>query len=740
MIKNLSNAASILAGLCATTAALLVGCGGGGGGSSTTTAPVPVQAPAPSTYLLGGTVTGLAPGGSLTLSNGSDVVAVDANGNFSFPNKLSPGDSYIVSSISSPGHICTLTNAAATVSKADVTTIKASCVPDVRLLAGMESVLQDARAMTVDADGNTFVYDYFYSVIRKITPSGVISTYAGVPKQKGVDDGAAATARFQNVTGMIVDREGSLIIIEQCAGVVRKVTKTGMVSTVAGQSRLCPNGYVDSKDGQGKSAVFRGPTDIALDVNGDYLINERQEYALRRVTPGGLVTTMHWVYTPIPKSYDELRLINHFAIDKNGNILASQYGSAPRIWKISAGVATALAGGAAFPRAGQGDAAGFAQIDAMAADAAGNLHVADSGVLYSVTPDGTVSTVAGFINQMAFINGPIDGLARAANLGTVSALAVDRRGNVVILEGGRGLLRSVTAAGAVSTFASTAVAQQYLDGVGSAARFASVSRPAVDAQGNLYAMDSQVVRKITPAGIVSWYAGVVGQHGQIDGSVKEATFYTPVEIAIDGAGSQYVVDGIKLRKISGGMVSTLFESLALAGTTGIAVSAQGTLAVATLKEIRLYAQNGTLLNIVDRDRVKAMMPTIPDYFLEPRAPVFDSSGNLYFADRLSSVLLKLSKDYLLTKFSGKPNVPLTSRANIDGSAETAIFSAVGQLTADSKGNLYLIAGGVIRMISPSGAVSTLATPWENPPLSGVAYGNGKLYAMSKYAILQMPVP
>ena len=69
----------MLAGLYAMTVALLAGCGGGGGTST------PAPAPGPSTYLLGGTVTGLAPGGSLSLSNGSDVVAVSANGSFKFP-------------------------------------------------------------------------------------------------------------------------------------------------------------------------------------------------------------------------------------------------------------------------------------------------------------------------------------------------------------------------------------------------------------------------------------------------------------------------------------------------------------------------------------------------------------------------------------------------------------------------------------------------------------------------------
>ena len=365
MNKNSSNAAPTLAGLCAVTVALLAGCGGGGGSSASAPAP----APSPSTYLLGGTVTGLAPGGSLTLSNGSDVVAVKANGDFSFPRKLSSGESYTVASISSPGHICTLTGGAAAIAKADVTTVKAVCVPDVRLLAGVEKVLQDPRAIAVDAEGNTLVYDAYYFAIRKITPSGVLSTYAGVPMQSGSNDGPVGTGRFQQINSMLIDREGNLIVVEGCAGVIRKVTKDGTVSTVAGQSKLCsaPSPAV-SKDGEGQSAVLRSPSEIALDVNGDYLVNTTQEdYVIRRVTAAGVVTTMRWTSSPVSGSKDVLSNIYRFTVDKNGNIFAF-HPSSLRIWKITGGVATAFAGGTmilddrAQPLDGQGSAAGVLGI------------------------------------------------------------------------------------------------------------------------------------------------------------------------------------------------------------------------------------------------------------------------------------------------------------------------------------------------------------------------------------------
>ena len=739
MNKNSSNAAPTLAGLCAVTVALLAGCGGGGGGSST-----PAPAPAPSTYLLGGTVTGLAPGGSLTLSNGSDVVAVSANGDFSFQRKLSSGESYTVASISSPGHICTVAGAAAAIAKADVTTVKAVCVPDVRLLAGAERVLLDPRAIVVDTEGNTLVFDAFDHVIRKIAPSGVLSTYAGVLRQSGTTDGPLGTAQFKIVNSMVFDREGNLIVAEGC-GLIRKVTKNGTVSTIAGSPSSCSATPPKvSQDGEGQSAVIRSPSEIVLDVNGDYLVVESGAEGIRRVTPAGVVTTMRWTATPIPGSAEMLKSIYKFTVDKSGNIFASG-AAGQRIWKIAAGVATAFAGGAKIvadqPVDGQGSAAGFLSIRAMTLDPAGNIYFSDFSSLRKLTADGTISTVAGYYNRAAFVNGPIDGSGSAASMGSITALAVAPSGNVILLDSDRGLLRSVTPAGVVSTPAGIPLAQQYLDGEGSGARFSSFSTPVVDPQGNLYVFDANVVRKITPTGTVSRYAGVLGVHGTNDGAIATATFDAPTGMTIDSAGSIYFIDGEKLRKISAGVVSTLFQNVDLRGAGGMAVSAEGTLAVVVGRSVRSYSQSGTLLNTVDEAKVvKVLASAQPSYYFFPITPVFDSGGNLYFGDQSSQVFLKLSKDYVLTKFSGKSRVDWSLAASVDGPPDTAVFAGVGSLTIDAKGNLYTIASGSLRMIAPSGVASTLTMPWGNPAVTGVAYGNGKLYAMSRYALVQMPVP
>lgn len=738
MIKYRKYAAPMLAGLCAMTVTLIAACSGGGGGGGAST-------PSPSIYLLGGTVTGLAPGGTLTLSNGSDVVAVNANGNFSFPRKLSAGESYTVASISSPGHTCTLTDAAATVAKADVTTIKASCLQDPRLLAGVEKAFQNPVAIAVDGDGNTFVYDATNAVIRKVTAFGVLSTYAGVPRKNAAVDGPAATAQFANVSTMIADRAGNLIVGESC-GLVRKVTKDGLVSTVAGSPSSCTAASPSvAKDGEGQSAVFRAIYQIALDANGDYLVLDGRE-AIRRVPPAGVVTTMSWTSSAIPGSADVLKTIYTFTVDKSGIIYAFPT-TGSRIWKISAGVATVVAGGAKIvddrPVDGQGSAAGFLGATAMTSDSAGNVYFADFSSLRKLTPDGTVSTVAGYYNRTTLLNGTIDGTGVAANFIRITALAMAPNGNVIAVDGERGMLRSVTPAGVVSTPASVLWAQQYLDGDGAGARFSSYSKPAVDPQGNLYLFDANVLRKITRTGTVSRYAGKTGVHGTQDGAVDIATFDAPGELAIDPAGSMYFLDAKKVRKISAGTVTTLTEPAQIEGAKTIAVSAEGTLAVTGANFLNVYSPHGTLLKRVEYATVAQALgaPVLSNGYFAPTTAVFDSAGNSYFGDLSSGVVLKLSKDFVLTKFSGKPRADRNARLeNQDGSAETATFAYLGSPTIDTNGNIYIISMGALRMISPLGVVSTPPMPWENLPVSDLAFGNGKLYGMSKYALLQMPVP
>lgn len=167
-----------------TIASLLSACGGGGG-STTPSGNTPV--PVTRTFAVGGTVSGLAQGGTLSLGNGVDTLTVTGNGSFSFPSKLASGASFKVTLNNSPGSACTLTNDAGVIAASDVSSVAVNCRPF--LLAGAESPFQSLNGMATDTAGNIFVADAISQLILKITPTGVISTFAGSRGLAGSADG-----------------------------------------------------------------------------------------------------------------------------------------------------------------------------------------------------------------------------------------------------------------------------------------------------------------------------------------------------------------------------------------------------------------------------------------------------------------------------------------------------------------------------------------------------------------------
>lgn len=137
--------------------------------------------------------------------------------------------------------------------------------------------------LAVDAAGNVFVSEGLSYTIRRITPLGVVATFAGAPDQSGTTDGPAADARFLGASGLPVDSGGNLFVAGNLT--IRRITPAGRVSTVAGT----PN-VLSSVDGTGAAVQFRQPRKLAFEPSGNLLISEGS--TLRRMTPANVVTTV----------------------------------------------------------------------------------------------------------------------------------------------------------------------------------------------------------------------------------------------------------------------------------------------------------------------------------------------------------------------------------------------------------------------------------------------------------------
>lgn len=699
---------------------------------------------APDAYAVGGTVSGLRQGDSVLLKNGADSVKVAANGHFDFAGKLQAGAAYEVTAESPSGYACKVANSAGKIAAADVANVAVQCLPF--LLTGKPASIQAPAGVAVDEAGNTYVLDYWNQVVLKISAEGVVSTLAGAPGQAGYRDGAGADARFHfsGSSGIAFDGQGNLGILDGCNGVIRKLTPDGKVTTLAGTPTNHCRNYrgsddVAPADGVGKAARFGWMSGIASDrAGGFYVADFDWGPGLRHVSQYGVVASSRW---PVQNMETDPQIIRSVAVDHKGNVYASD--SDGRIWRCNDTARPDFFAGRRFnfrpgvePADGQGSVAEFVEIAAMAVDGNDNLIVGDGARVRKVSPAGVVSTVAG-----SFLKpGTGDGTGANAQFGRIAAIGTDSRGNLAVIESERTTLRQVSPSGVVSTMPLT-TSRGYADGIWSAARLNSERQPAVDAEGSLYVADplQGVIRKITAEGTVSLYAGTPGLHGNADGALIAATFNQPKAVAAGPGGSLLVLDGVRLRRIANGAVSTVAKLANGSYTLGLAVDKDGNAAISGSVGgiVYLVTPSGQVSELVDHVRVESLLnhPATPPDFL-PQGVAFDSAGNLYISDTGSVAIYKLDKSGKLTVFAGTP----MSEGDQDGPPGTATFGYYGvdEMTIDTSGNLYLSGQGRLRKITPAGVVSTPDLPWGNPYLYGLVWGNGKLYGMTKYAALQVP--
>jgi sugar lactone lactonase YvrE len=151
------------------------------------------------------------------------------------------------------------------------------------------SELNGPSGVAVDAAGNLFIADTDNNRIRKVTPSGIISTVAGSGSQGfSGDGGQAILARLYWPTDVRVDAAGNLFIADYSNNRIRKVTPGGIISTVAGNGTWGFSG----DGGQATSARLGHPTSIAVDAAGNLFIADADNQRVRKVTPGGIISSV----------------------------------------------------------------------------------------------------------------------------------------------------------------------------------------------------------------------------------------------------------------------------------------------------------------------------------------------------------------------------------------------------------------------------------------------------------------
>lgn len=400
------------------------------------------------------------------------------------------------------------------------------------------------RSVAVDSTGNIYVADDRNNAIRKISSDKTVTTLAG-GAGAGSSDGTGSTAHFNQPFGLAVDGVGNVYVTDTNNGTIRKVTPTGKVTTVAGTTLV----FCGSRDANADLAQFCNPEAIELDTAGNLYVVDSGNHAVRRIAPNGDVTTLAGV-PGVSGSSDGTGSSAHFnypkgiAVDSSGTIyIADTQNDTIRAGVVASPTPTPTPTPTSSPTAtpsstptrtatppttppAAGDLlvgedtqvtrfspeggrisllAGFAGVVSLAFDSNGNLFVGDTagfnpgqGTIYKVTRDGTKSVFA------SLLFGP-------------DALAFDGAGNLFEADFFSGSVFKFAANGAKSTFAT--------------GLYGPITA-AFDQSGFLYVgcYRDGTIRKFAPDGSQTVFAsGLTSGHG-------------PCALAFDSSGNLFVAD------------------------------------------------------------------------------------------------------------------------------------------------------------------------------------------------------
>ena len=302
---------------------------------------------------------------------------------------------------------------------------------------GTAATFSVPACVAFDPAGNAYVGETGSNLIRKITPAGVVTTFAG--SSGGGTDGTGTAAQFINPRGIIYDAFSGNLFVAEASNRVRKVTLAGVVTLFAGAA----NGSGGETDGTGTGATLNSPNAITADASGNLYVTESGGNRIRKITAAGVVTTFAGSGTP---------------------------GHAD----------------------GTGTNATFSSPNGITIDGSGNLYIVENySIIRKITPAGVVSTFAGSIT-----GGLNDGTGSAAQFAGASGITADAAGNLYVSENSN-RIRKITTAAVVTTIAGS-TAGGSTNGFGVAAKFQTPGGMAVDASGDLFVADfsNNVIRKV----------------------------------------------------------------------------------------------------------------------------------------------------------------------------------------------------------------------------------------------------
>ena len=390
-------------------------------------------------------------GPNLRFSPSDEQITV-GNGSFTFPSGVENGAQYSVVVSGQPdGVVCTVSNGSGAIHSINSFDVIVSCSSGYKVSTlagsgnlafadgiGSQSSFYGPANLAVDTAGNVYVSDFYNNRIRKISATGTVVTLAG-SGQQGSSDGTGTAASFFGPDGIAVDSLGNVFVVDSLNNRIRKITPSGVVTTIAGSGF----GYAD---GFGNQALFRSPRGLAIDLSGNLYVADWGNHRIRKVTPAGVVSTIAGSgiasYADGTGSEASFYWPTGVSVNSVGEVFVADIGN-HRIRKITTtGVVTTFAGsGVAGYADGRSMEASFHDPSGVLVDTIGNVYVADhtNNVIRKINHDGLVSTFAG-----SGQGGRADGATAVATFSLPRGITVDNSGNFYVADFNNHLIRKIS--------------------------------------------------------------------------------------------------------------------------------------------------------------------------------------------------------------------------------------------------------------------------------------------------------
>ena len=621
-----------------------------------------------------------------------------------------------------------------------------------------EAFLKDPRALVYDRSGNLYIADSGGHLVRRVSPTGASTVVAGngVPGSSG-DLGPAKSARLVNPNGLALDVDGNLFISDSGTHQIRRVAVDGTITTVAGTTVAGTGTFGFSGDGgPATSAALNTPLGLAVDAGRNLLICDSGNGRIRRVTPSGVISTIAGTGAAGsagdggPATAAQLSSPRGIAIDSDSSIYIAEFGG-NRIRKIdSSGTITTFAGNGTAQSLADGVRPTSISSPIAVAATGGIIHFIEynSNRVRSVNSSGLLTTVAG--TRYGFRG---DGNSvTAAAIAFPSGIAVTGS-TVVIADTENNRVRAIQD-GTIRTMAG----RDGATGDGGLASQATFNGPvylASQPDGTIAVSDRNNfrIRAISPTGVIQTVVGTGEPGFAVSSPTPTATLRSVEGLAYANPAttlsfSNYTFNSILTSFTSTGTPSVLFTSLQVGNSSGVSGFA-GDGGPASSSSVRLNGPAGLVydarnsLYIADqrnhRIRLSSNVST-------PRGTLSTFAGNgtaAFSGDRGPAALAALNSpsdvalapngDVLIAdqgngrirRVDAAGNISTIAGGGADSGdfipATTAKLTAPSYVSADAQGNVYFSDRSRIRVVTTNGTLYTIA----GTGLSGFA-GDGGL--------------